>query len=123
VWNKGVAINTPTSSAASDSLNYKGVMVYGVRDSKLIRRADSGVFYETDSRKESDFSAIRVRAFNEVNKKLGSRNHPNIEFVYDIRPSYPPYLVEFTKRELDETAALWNDFFKEKFTVNVFLGS
>jgi hypothetical protein len=123
VWNKGVAIKAPTSSTAVDSVNYKGVMIYGVRDSKLIRRADTGVFYETDSRKESDFSAIRVRAFNEVNKKLGSRSHPNIEFVYDIRPSYPPYLIEFVKRDLDEAAALWNDFFKEKFTVNVFLGS
>jgi hypothetical protein len=123
VWNKGVVIKTPTSTTALDSVNYKGVMIYGVRDSKLIRQANTGVLYETDSRKESDFSAIRVKAFNEVNKKLGSRNHPNIEFVYDIRPNYPPYLIEFVKRELDETAALWNDFFKEKFTVNVFLGS
>ena len=114
---------TPKPTTAIDYVNYKGVMIYGVRDSKLIRRADTGIFYETDSRKESDFSAIRVKAFNEVNKKLGSRDHPNIEFVYDIRPSYPPYLIEFVKRELDETAALWNDFFKEKFTVNVFLGS
>jgi hypothetical protein len=139
VWNKGVLIPvskpspvptasptaTPTSTpvTAIDSVNYKGVMIYGVQGSELIRRADTGIFYETDSRKESDFSAIRVKAFNEVNKKLGSREHSNIEFVYDIRPSYPPYLIEFVKRELDETAALWNDFFKEKFTVNVFLGS
>ncbi|MFM1797056.1 MAG: hypothetical protein RL733_837, partial [Actinomycetota bacterium] len=139
VWNKGVAVPvakpspvptasptaTPTSApvTAIDSVNYKGVMIYGVQGSELIRRADTGIFYETDSRKESDFSAIRVKAFNEVNKKLGSREHSNIEFVYDIRPSYPPYLIEFVKRELDESAALWNDFFKEKFTVNVFLGS
>ena len=141
VWNKGVAIKTaapavaptpspipsptssPTSNTVLDSVNYKGMMIYGVRDSKLIRRADSGTFYETDSRRESDFSTIRVRAFNEVNKKLGSRDHPNVEFVYDIRPSFPDYLIEFVKRELDEGAALWNDFFKEKFTVNVFLGS
>ena len=105
-WNKGVVIKTPTSTTALDSVNYKGTMIYGVRESKIIRRADTGVFYETDSRKESDFSAIRVKAFNEVNKKLGSLNHPNIEFVYDIRPSYPPYLIEFVKRELDKTAAL-----------------
>ena len=114
---------TPTPTTALDFVNYKGTMIYGVRDSKLIRRADTGIFYDTDSRSESDFSAIRVRAFAEVNKKLGNRDHPNIEFVYDIRPSYPDYLIEFTKRELDESAALWNDFFKEKFTVNVFLGS
>jgi hypothetical protein len=113
----------PTPTTGIDYVNYKGVMVYGVRDSKLIRRADTGIFYESDSRKESDFSAIRVKAFAEVNKKLGSRNHPNIEFVYDIRPSFPPALIDWVKRELDEDAALWNDFFKEKFTVNVFLGS
>jgi hypothetical protein len=151
IWNKGVAVKAapkpslnpifkpveptptstpqatptpiPTPTTAIDYVNYKGVMIYGVRDSKLIRRADTGIFYETDSRKESDFSAIRVRAFAEVNKKLGSRDHPNIEFVYDIRPSFPPALIDWVKRELDEDAALWNDFFKEKFTVNVFLGS
>jgi hypothetical protein len=114
---------TLTSTTAIDSVNYKGLLIYGVRDSKLIRRADTGIFYEIDSRRESDFSPIRVKAFNEVNKKLGSREHPNIDFVYDIRPSFPPYLIDFVKRELDESAALWNDFFKDRFTVNVFLGT
>ena len=64
VWNNGVAVvkpapaPTPTtsSSTAVDSVNYKGVMIYGVRDSKLIRRADTGIYYETESRKESDLS-------------------------------------------------------------------
>ena len=83
VWDKGVqnkvaaslpnsqptASPTPTPIAV-DSLNFKNLMIYGVKESKLIRRADSGLFYESDSRKDSSFSEIRQRAFRALNENM-----------------------------------------------------
>ena len=136
VWDKGVqnkvaaslpnsqptASPTPTLIAV-DSLNFKNLMIYGVKESKLIRRADSGLFYESDSRKDSSFSEIRQRAFRALNENMLNREHSNVQFIYDITPTFPTNLIEFTKRELDEAASLWNGYFKEQLTVNVFLGS
>ena len=114
---------SPTTSPAlpSDSLSYKNAMVYSLKGSELIRRADSGEFFETDSRSKVSFSEIRQKAFDAVNVNPRNREHPNIEFVYNVRPTFPNFLLPFVERELDEAAALWNDYFKGKFKVNVFL--
>ena len=112
---------TPTSSSPQDSLNFKNRMIYDVRDGLLIRRADSGTYFETDSRQLSQFDPIRIKAFNELNQNSRNREHPNIEFTYSISPSFPKFLVEYTKRELDEAAALWDSFIGKKIKVNVYL--
>jgi hypothetical protein len=112
---------TTTTTIPADSLNYKGKMIYGIKDAMLTRKADSGNYFETDSRQASAFSAIRQRAYSELNPSSLSTSHPNIEFVYDIRPSFPASLIEFTKRELDLAAALWNNVFESKVTVRVAL--
>lgn len=105
----------------SDALNFKGRMLYDIRDGQLIRRADSGSYFETDSRAESSFDPIRIKAYRELNKNPGNRLHPNVEFKYSISDSFPKFLIEYTKRELDEAAALWDSFIGRKITVNVYL--
>jgi hypothetical protein len=105
----------------SDALNFKGSMLYDIRDGQLIRRADSGSYFETDSRAESSFDPIRIKAYRELNKNQGNRLHPNVEFKYSISDSFPKFLIEYTKRELDEAAALWDSFIGRKITVNVYL--
>ena len=112
---------TTTTTIPADSLSYKGKMIYGIKDAVLTRKADSGNYYETDSRQTTAFSAIRQRAYTELNPSSLSTSHPNIEFVYDIRPSFPVSLIDFTKRELDMAAALWNNVFESKIQVNVAL--
>jgi len=123
VWNVARSTSnasaTTTTTIPADSLNYKGKMIYGVKDAMLTRKADSGTYYETDSRQSSSFSAIRQRAYSELNPSTLSNSHPNIEFIYDIRPSFPASLVEYTKRELDRAAALWNHVFESKIQVRV----
>ena len=114
-------IPTPIPTPPSDSLSYKNAMVYGLKDTIITRRADSGAYFETDSRSDSEFSEIRQRAFAELNKNPRNREHSNIDFIYEIRPSFPDFLTEYVKRELDEAAALWNDYFKKKFKVKVYL--
>ena len=125
VWNvskpSASSATTTTTTVPADSLNYKGKMIYGIKEAVLTRKADSGNYFETDSRQASAFSAIRQRAYSELNPSSLSTSHPNIEFVYDIRPSFPASLIEFTKRELDLAAALWNNVFESKVQVNVAL--
>ena len=112
---------TTTTTIPADSLDYKGKMIYGVKDALLTRKADSGSYYEADSRQATSFTAIRQRAYSELNPSTLSTSHPNIEFVYDIRPSFPKELIEFTKRELAQAAALWNHVFESKVQINVAL--
>lgn len=125
VWNvskpSASSATTTTTTIPADSLNYKGKMIYGIKEAVLTRKADSGNYFETDSRQASAFSAIRQRAYSELNPSSLSTSHPNIEFVYDIRPSFPASLIEYTKRELDLAAALWNNVFESKVQVNVAL--
>jgi hypothetical protein len=125
-WNSGVAVKTSKVVPAqptviSDSLSYKGAMIYDLKDSYLTRKADSGTYFETDSRAASAFSAIRQKAHSELALKSSTISHPNIEFIYDIRPSFPKALIEHSKRELSEAATLWNDFFGTKIKVQVYL--
>ena len=125
-WNSGVAVKAGKGATAqptviSDSLSYKGAMVYDLKDSYLTRKADSGTYFETDSRAVSSFSAIRQKAHSELALKSSTISHPNIEFIYDIRPSFPKALIEHSKRELSEAATLWNDFFGTKIKVQVYL--
>jgi hypothetical protein len=112
----------PTQKAVepSDSLNFKGRMIYDVRNSELIRRADSGKYFETDSRALSSFDQIRIKAYQELNQNPRNRLHPNVEFKYSISDSFPKFLVEHSKRELDEAAALWDSFIGKKINVNVY---
>ena len=112
---------TTTTTIPADSLSYKGTMIYGLNNGVLTRKADSGKYFETDSRSASAFSAIRQKAYSELNPTSGDTSHPNVEFIYDIRPSFPAALVSHSKRELDAAAALWNSYFTTKIKVYVSL--
>lgn len=116
-----LAPSTPSPKKPADFANYKEQLIYGVSGNQLIRRADSGQYFETDSRPLSSFSEIRQKAYAALNSYPSNADHPNIEFIYQITPTYPETLTPFIKRELDKAAALWNDFFKNKFKVNVYM--
>lgn len=125
-WNSGVAVEadkgaTTQPTVISDSLSYKGAMIYDLKESYLTRKADSGTYFESDSRASSSFSAIRQKAYSELALKSSTISHPNIEFIYDIRPSFPKALIEHSKRELSEAATLWNDIFGTKTKITVYL--
>lgn len=114
-------VTTTTTSTTSDSLSFRNPMIYGVRVDQLTRRSDSASYFEKDSRKPEDFSVIKQKAFAELNPASLTLSHPNIEFVYDIRPSFPAVLIDYTKRELSAAASLWNTFFQSKIRVRVSL--
>ena len=125
-WNSGVAIKTGKGATTqapvvSDSVSYKGAMIYDLKNGLLTRKANSGTYFETDSRSLSSFSAIRQKAHSEMALKSPTISHPNVEFIYDIRPSFPQALIEHSKRELSEAATYWNDFFGTKIKITVHL--
>ena len=128
VWSAGASGSTAggtgsttTTTIPADSVDHKGAMIYGVKDAQLTRLATSGSYFEADSRSTSAFSVIRQKAYSELNPASLSRSHPNVEFIYDIRPSFPSSIIEYTKRELDLAAALWNHVFESKIQVRVAL--
>lgn len=126
VWKK---VNKQTNSVNSlkpdenkgvlGSLDFKNPMIYDTKGSQLIRRADSGDYFESDVRDASAFNSIRFKAYQELNPSNLEKSHPNINFIYSISESFPSFLVEWSKRELDEAAALWNSYFDRKIDVYV----
>jgi len=147
VWSKGVKLVSPTSAPTpipavppvenpsssptptptrtvtinSDYLNFKRSMIYTTSGSALTRQAASGIFFSTDSRPESSFDPIRVRAYNELNLTPTNTSHPNIRIEYEISPTYPKTLIDFCKLQVEEAAALWNNFFANDTRVIVHL--
>ncbi len=146
VWNKGVVIKvtpaaipspsasptpsstsspvasptpTPSFTPPNDQLNHKYPMIYGIESGTLTRRADSGIFFNTDSRKRDAFSEIRQKAYEALNQNPRNREHSQVNFIYRVSSTFPEFLVEYTKRELDEAAALWNPLFEKKIDVYV----
>ena len=122
-WSKGVGVKAGAGASATpaDSLNFKGAMVYDLKNSYLTRKASSGTYFETDSRSVSAFSPIRAKAYAELNRNPGNTSHPNVEFIYDVRPSFPKAVLEHSMRELEEAAAQWNDVFDSKVVIHVYL--
>ena len=96
-------------------------MIYNVKGNQLIRKSDSGDYFESDSRAQSAFNPTRIKAYQELNPSNMDKSHPNINFIYSISDSFPSFLVEHSKRELYEAASLWNSYFDRKVDVNVYL--
>ena len=122
-WGSGVTTGSGKVSQVqtADSISYKSTTVFDQKNGLLTRKGNSGAYFETDSRSASTFTTIRQKAYSELNRNLGNTSHPNIEFVYDVRPSYPKAVLEHSKRELEEAAAMWNDVFDSKVTIRVYL--
>ena len=149
VWSKGVKVAapapvaspipvpspTPTSvdspvptpspsaspTASDDFLSFKSDMLYGISGSSLTRKAANGVYFVGDSRSESNFDPVRARAFEELNTNTGNTSHQNVEIIYDISPSYPKVLVDYSKRQIEEAARFWNSLFTSPIKVYVHL--
>ncbi|MFM7880078.1 MAG: hypothetical protein ACKO80_07265, partial [Acidimicrobiaceae bacterium] len=70
-WGAGVVAKTSksqttTTTIPQDSASFRSNLIYGLNDGLLTRKADSGKYFETDSRSASAFSSIRQKAFSEL---------------------------------------------------------
>jgi hypothetical protein len=143
VWNKGVAIAVPkpTSTAmptpaASPSTNStpapskdlnrgyirNGQFVYRVVNGVLERRIyDSNDYASIDTRQESEFDAIRVKAYKEMRSLLSVSGHPRINIQYSITDNYPKAHSEAIKLGVIFAAERINALVDENFKTSVVL--
>ena len=124
VWNKGVAVAkpaptvfpTPESSPSvsptptptplltpfvDQNKGYlrNGQFVYRVIDDILQRRIYGTSDYTAeDTRADSDFDAIRVKAYKEIWGLKRIAGHPNLEIMYSISENYPKAHADTVKR-------------------------
>jgi len=133
VWGKGVKVivakatpsptpsptPTPTPSPsptidqvkaqlALEKLNFKNTMVFRITNSDLERKADSGIYFKSDSRLVTDFDAVRVAAFNLIIGHKPATSHPKISIDYQISKSFPKLLADYSVKLIEETANYWN---------------
>ena len=143
VWNKGVGIAapkptltaTPTSAASpsttstpvpSKNLNRgyirNGQFVYRVVNGVLERRIyDSNDYASIDTRQESEFDAIRVKAYKEMRSLLSVSGHPRINIQYSITDNYPKAHSEAIKLGVIFAAERINALVDENFKTSVVL--
>jgi hypothetical protein len=99
-----------------------GLFVYRVVDDVLQRRIYGTEDYTViDTRTESDFDAIRVKAYKEIWGLTKSPGHPNIDLIYTISESYPKEHADAVKRGVKLASEMFNSIFDEKFKVAVTL--
>jgi hypothetical protein len=144
VWNKGVTVSktTPTASptnsqsASSNSsspaptqsviLNRgyirNGQFVYRVVNGVLERRIyASNDFTSADTRSESDFDAIRVKAYKEITGLTSNPGHPRMQISYLITENYPKDHAEAIRIGVEFAANKFDALIDENFKVNVVL--
>jgi hypothetical protein len=83
-------------------------MIFRIANGILERKADNGTFFKSDSRPNSNFDPVRVAAYNAIAGVLRSKTHEKISINYQISPSFPKDLVEYTKSQVEETVNYWN---------------
>jgi hypothetical protein len=125
VWDKGKenkssnsnglspSSTTPVTNAEDDSVVISQGITYRYINGELERMASkSGKFYKLDSRKQSDFDPIRVKAYAEIRSRVTNASHPNLTFNWDIKPSFPSEIAQFSKDLVEVAASFWGWIFK-----------
>ena len=113
----------PPSLADVEKVSLREEITYRLKDGVLERRASNGTYHTADSRNDSKFDQIRIRAYREITSIKPTPNHPNIEFVWDIRPGFPKELQDYSIKKAKEAAEIFNSLFKEKVTVRTLLAT
>lgn len=97
LWNKGVSISkpTPTPTSLPVKVNNRGYVrsgqfVYRINNGNLERRIYDSVEYTSrDTRSESEFDPIRVKAYKELRNLNFVNGHPQIDVQFSIAENYP----------------------------------
>jgi hypothetical protein len=96
--------------------------IYRVKDGVLERLiARSTEYTSVDTRLETEFDPIRVKAFDEIHKFKTTGAHPNVEIVYTITDSYPRDIAEAVRLGVESTANYLSMIIPEKIRVAVTL--
>lgn len=108
----------PESKVEDDSVVISKGITYRYINGELERMAtNSGKFYKTDSRKQSAFDPIRVKAYEEIRSRITNAPHPNLTFNWDIKPSFPTEIAQYSKDLVEVAASYWGWIFKTPVNV------
>jgi hypothetical protein len=119
------ATPTPTPTPAKD-LN-RGYLrsnqfMYRISNGVLERRIyESNDYTTVDTRPESQFDPIRVKAYKEITGLQATAGHPRIEILYSITENYPNDHAEAIKLGVKFAAEKFNLLFAENIKTSVVL--
>ena len=119
------ATPTPTPTPAKD-LN-RGYLrsnqfMYRISNGMLERRIyESNDYTTVDTRPESQFDPIRVKAYKEITGLQATAGHPRIEILYSITENYPNDHAEAIKLGVKFAAEKFNLLFDENIKTSVVL--
>jgi hypothetical protein len=92
--------------------------VYRYTNGSIERQANvSEKFFTTDSRKDSEFDSIRVKAFREIRSRITGAPHPNFVFDWEVKNEFPAEIAAFSKDYVELAASFWGWVFKEQLSV------
>lgn len=111
------------NSSDLEKLTLGSNVSYRLTDGVLERRSDLGLFFSTDSRDQSSFSPLRVKAFDEIAKIKRNQSYTNTKFDWDIRPNFPTLIEKYNVQRLKEAAAVFDALFQNPITINVLLAT
>jgi hypothetical protein len=114
---------SPSETRINDRADFKSLIFYRLNNGKLERQSVSGQFFASDSRFSIEFDPIRVKAFEAIAQVKPISGHPNVEFVWDIRPGWPQEIQDFKIRKAKETAEFFNSVFKSKIKIYALLAT
>ena len=106
-----------------DQISSKQDVFYRLNNGVLERRAFTGTFHKSDSRSAKDFSPIRAKAFEEMNKLVKNPATPNIELIFDLRDGFPTEIREYNLKKIRESFAVWSTFIESPIKVKVLLAT
>ena len=116
-------IPTPTPTLDRNKGALRGTQfIYRINNGVLERKiSGSNEYTSTDSRSNSEFDQIRVKAFNEIHNFQTSGSHPNVEITYTITDNYPKDIAEAVKNGVEFAANFLSTIISEQIRIAVTL--
>lgn len=114
---------TEKKSSPNDQIFIGHNIIYQLNNGMLERKSNSGDYFAVDSREQSDINPVRLRAFKALNEMKRTTGHPNVEFIWDVRPSYPKEIVDYSIKRAAKAAEIFNYVFDKKITVHGMLAT
>jgi hypothetical protein len=122
-----VATATPTPTPTPPKDLNRGYLrsnqfMYRISNGVLERRIyESNDYTTVDTRPESQFDPIRVKAYKAITGLQGTAGHPKIEILYSITENYPKDHAEAIKLGVKFAAEKLNLLFEENIKTSVVL--
>lgn len=106
-----------------DQISSKQDVFYRLNNGVLERRSFTGTFHKSDSRNAKDFSQIRAKAFEEMNKLVKNPATPNIDLNFDFRDGFPTEIRDYNLKKIRESFAIWSSYIDSDLKVKVLLAT